>query len=175
MKRLIQLLSIAAFLSFNSFSSTAQSNAIDTYFSAYGDDDRFTKVSISSKMFGLFTNISTEDPNEQQVIETISKLKGLKMLVGTELTNAQSLFNSVQKTTASAYEELMTVENKDQELVFYIKETNGTITELVMLLYQDTELMILSLVGDIDLQELSRLSDKMDIQGFEEFKNLEKN
>jgi len=173
MKRLIQLLSIAAFLSFNSFSGTAQTNAIDTYFSAYGDDDRFTKVSISSKMFGLFANISADDPDEQQLIETISKLKGLKMIVGADLTDAKSMFISAKKTAAGAYEELMTVENKSQELVFYIKESGGSISELVMFIYQDSELMILSLVGDIDLQELSSLSSKMDIEGFEQFKNLE--
>ncbi|MFK7756119.1 MAG: DUF4252 domain-containing protein [Flavobacteriales bacterium] len=173
MKRLIQLLSIAAFFSLNSFTSYGQTNAIDTYFSDYGDDERFTKVSISSKMFSLFTNINADDPDEQQVIETISKLKGLKVLVGSELSDAESLYGSAKKTTSSSYEELMTVENKDQELIFYIKESGGSISELVMLLYQESELMILSLVGDINLQELSSLSDKMDIEGFEEFKNLE--
>ncbi len=153
----------------------AQSNAVEKYYSNYAEDDRFTKVSISSKMFNLFTNFNADDPDEQQVIETISKLKGLKILVGNEITESASIYKSALSTASSHFEELMTVENADQEMVFYIQESNGTITELLMLMYEGTGVMILSLVGDIDLQELSNLSDKMEIEGFQEFKNLKSN
>ncbi len=156
------------------FAMQAQENAIDKHFSTYGDDDRFTKISISSKMFNLFTNVDSENPEEDKVIETISKLTGLKMLVGNELENANSLYASAKKNLDGNYEELMTIEDKDHELVFYIEESAGKITELVMISYESNHLVILSLMGDIDLQELSKLSNKMEIEGFEEFKNLEK-
>ncbi len=173
MKRIIALVSVVMLMSFTSKNALAQGNAIDKYFTEYADDDRFTKVSISSKMFNLFTNISADDPEEKQVIETVSKLKGLKMLVGNELSEAKTLYKSINNTAASAYEELMTVENKDQELIFYINETDGKIAELVMISYEKNQLIILSLIGNIDLQELSKLSNKMQIEGFKEFKNLE--
>ena len=171
MKLMIKPLVIALAICFTS-AGIAQNNAIDKYFSNYADDERFTKVSISSKMFNLFTNFSAEDADEQQVIETISKLKGLKILIGNEITDSKQVYKSVNSTTANSYEELMTVENAEQEMIFYISESSGIITELVLLMYEGENVMILSLTGDIDLQELSNLSDKMDIQGFEEFKNL---
>jgi hypothetical protein len=171
MKLMIKPIIIALAICFTS-AGIAQNNAIDKYFSNYADDERFTKVSISSKMFNLFTNFSTEDADEQQVIETISKLKGLKILIGNEISDSKQIYKSVNNTASNSYEELMTVENAEQEMIFYISESSGIINELVLLMYEGENVMILSLTGDIDLQELSNLSDKMDIQGFEEFKNL---
>jgi hypothetical protein len=171
MKLMIKPIIIALAICFTS-AGIAQNNAIDKYFSNYADDERFTKVSISSKMFNLFTNFSTEDADEQKVIETISKLKGLKILIGNEISDSKQIYKSVNNTASNSYEELMTVENAEQEMIFYISESSGIINELVLLMYEGKNVMILSLTGDIDLQELSNLSDKMDIQGFEEFKNL---
>lgn len=174
MKQIVQLVSITLLLSLTSLNSYAQNNAIDKYFSEYADDDRFTKVSISSKMFSLFTNFNNiEGSDEKQLVETISKLKGLKMVIGNELDAAKQLYKSANQTASSSYEELMTIENKDQELIFYINENNGTISELVMISYEVNQFIILSLIGDIDLKELSKLSNTMDIEGFDEFKNLE--
>ena len=174
MRYFIKIMPAFLLLTLMSFSTQAQENAIDEHFSEYADDDRFTKVSISSKMFNLFTNVDSDNPDEQQVIETISKLTGLKMLIGNELENTSSLYASAINELSGDYEELMTIEDSEHELVFYIEETDGKISELVMVMYEGTNLLILSLVGDIDLQELSNLSDKMEIEGFEEFKNLEK-
>ena len=172
MKRTI--ISITTILIVCSFSTQAQNNAIDKYYAQYADDERFTKVSISSKMFSLFTNFNLEDESEQQVVETISKLKGLKMLIGNEIENAHSIYGDVISKPSKQMEELMTVEKKDQELIFFISETNGTISELLMCSYESQNVIILSLIGDIDLQEIAELSSKMDIEGFDNLLELDK-
>ena len=166
------LLSFAAFLF--AFSLNAQNNAIDTYYTNYAEDDRFTKISISSKMFSLFANFDMEDEAEQEVVETISKLKGLKMLVGNELENAKSIYSDALNV-ANGMEELMTVEDKDQELIFFISESKGMISELLMLSYEIDQVVMLSLIGDIDLKDISSLSNKMDIKGFDHLDNLDNN
>ena len=154
------------------FSVNAQNNAIDKYYQSYSEDDRFTKISISSKMFSLFTNFDMEDEAEQEVVETISKLKGLKMLVGNELENAKSIYQDALRV-ANNMEELMTIEDKEQELIFYISESGGMISELLMLSYETDQVIMLSLIGDIDLKDISSLSNKMDIKGFDQLDNLE--
>lgn len=147
-------------------------NAIDTYFEKYNDDDRFTRVSVSSRMFGLFVNFEMDDPDEQELVETISKLKGLKMLIGENVTDAKSIYKEASKLPEGKMEELMSVKNKDNEFRFYITETNGIISELLMVGYEDNQLFILSVVGEIDLRQLSALSQKMDLDGFEHLKNI---
>ena len=70
----------------------AQSNGIDRYYETYKQDDRFTRISVSGKMFGLFANFEMDDPTEQEAVQTISKIKGLKMLVGDAIPEAKSIY-----------------------------------------------------------------------------------
>jgi len=153
-------------------STVAQTNSIDKYYEQYQDDERFTRISISSKMFGLFANFDMEDEGEQEVVETISKLKGLKILVADSLPEAKAIFRAALKRPAAEMEELMTVENAGQELRFYITESGGIIRELLMVTYEGDGVMILSLVGEIDLKQISKISSKLDIDGFEHLENI---
>jgi len=150
----------------------AQNNAVDRYYEQYREDDRFTRISVSSKMFDLFTNFDREDPAEQEVVETISKLKGLKMLVGNDIDGAEAMYKDVVKRPLQEMEELMTVEEKGSKLNFFISEKDGMISELLLVSFGDRQVMMMSLVGDIDLKQISRLSKKMDLEGFEHLENI---
>jgi hypothetical protein len=155
-----------------SMTMSAQSNSIDKYFEQYQDDERFTRVSISSRMFGLFSNFDREDEAEQEVVETISKLKGLKILAADSISDAKTIYRAAIKKPSVDMEELMTVENANQEMRFFISEADGIITELLMISYDDDSVMLMSLVGDIDLKQISKLSNKMNIEGFEHLENV---
>lgn len=157
-----------------SMGAMAQSNSIDKYYEQYQDDDRFTRISISSRMFGLFSNFDREDEAEQEVVETISKLKGLKILVADSIPEAKSIYQAAVKQPSRDMEELMTVQNAGQELRFFITEADGIISELLMVSYDQQSVMLMSLVGDIDLAQISKLSNKMNIDGFEHLENIDK-
>ena len=81
---------------------------------------------------------------------------------------------SVVNRPARDMDELMTVSETDKEFRFYISEANGKISELLMVGFENQNVMIMSLTGDIDLKEIAALSKKMNIDGFENFKNVER-
>ena len=72
----------------------------------------------------------------------------------------------------ASMDELMTVSETDREFRFFVTESGGTISELVMVGYENQQVMMMSLTGEIDLKEISELSQKMNIEGFENFKNV---
>lgn len=150
----------------------AQSSVIDRYFNKYQEDERFSAITVSSRMFGLFADFDMEDPNEQELVEALSKLKGLKMLIGEQVDNATSMFKQVKTLTESQMDELMSIKEGNKDFTFYITEANGTISELLMVGHEQEKFMMMSLVGEIDLREISRLSKKMDIDGFQHLQNL---
>jgi len=154
--------------------ASAQSSGIDRYFEQYKDDDRFSQINVSSKMFGLFVNFELDDPSEQELVEAISKLKGLKMLIGQDVANVSDLFNQVAKLPAADMDELMSIKDGSAEFKFYISESDGTIKELLMVGKESAQLILLSLVGDMDLQQIAALSQKMNLEGFEHFQNIDK-
>ena len=156
-----------------SISVQAQSS-IDRYYEQYTEDERFSRVSVSSKMFSMFMDLDLDDPTEQELAETISKLKGLKMLMGEKVDNAKSIYAEAVSGPESRMDELMTISDAAKEFRFFITEANGTISELLMMGYENDRVLMMSLVGDIDLKAISALSQKLDIDGFEHFKDVHK-
>ncbi len=168
----IKVFFISGLMAF-AFTAMGQVNGIDRYFETYKDDERFTQINVSSKMFSLFVNFERDDPDEQRVVDIISKLKGLKVLIGKEVDNARQFYNKALNRPAKEMEELMDITESDKSFKFFITESNGQISELMMLGYDSAQVILLSLVGEIDIKDISYLSRKMEINGFENLQKLE--
>lgn len=151
----------------------AQQDAIDQYFSNLLEDENYTKVTISSKMFELLMHVDAEDQEEQELLDTITKLKGMRMLVKDEVGDGTKDYQDAVRKIKGNYEVLMTVDDNDEDMTFYIAEENGTINELLMVLGGKQSFLIMSLVGDIDLNQIAKLSRTLDIQGMENLQQLE--
>ncbi|GAB5556982.1 MAG: hypothetical protein SchgKO_11950 [Schleiferiaceae bacterium] len=157
----------------SSFSLSAQKdNAIDKYFSQYENDTAFAKVKINAKMFELFTEMEGSTEEQKAMQETIGKLKGLKMLELDNDPRVEALYKEAIKKMNKNYEVLMEIED-EEKITFYIDESGGIIKELVMVMGGQNEFMILSLEGDIDLKEISKLSKSVNISGMEKLESVE--
>jgi hypothetical protein len=154
----------------------ASADLITKFFSKYQNDESFTQVTISSKMFNLFTNMEVDKPEDQEVLNAISKLKGLRVLAKEDARNARELYKeALSLVPVKEFEELMSVRDKDKDMKFYIKETSpGKISELVMIAGGVDNFMVLSLFGEIDLKQVSKIGSKMDIDGLDQLKNMDK-
>ena len=159
-----------------SLSAWAQGDAISKFFNKYQDDETFTQVTISSKMFNLFTNMDVKNDEDKAVLSAISKLKGLRVLAKEEARNSRELYKeALSLVPAKEYEELMSVRDKDKDMKFFIKEGKpGIISELVMVAGGNEEFMVLSLFGEIDLKEISKIGSKMNIDGLQHLKKMNK-
>ena len=151
-------------------------DAITKFFAKYQNDETFSQVTVSSKMFSLFTDMEVNSPEDKEVINAISKLKGLRILSKEDARNARELYKEAFTLIPSKdYEELMTVRDKDADMKFLIKDDGkGKISELLMVMGGTENFMIMSLFGEIDLKQISRLGRKMDIKGLEKLENIEK-
>jgi len=148
-------------------------DAISKFFSKYEDDDSFTHVHVTSRMFGLFTDLDLEDPEDKELADAISKLEGMKILAKEDTDRGKQLYKEAfTLIPASEYDELMSVRNEDNDMKFLIKEKDGIIRELLMVIGGEDEFFIMSLVGDIDLKQIARLSQGMDIDGLEGLEKL---
>ncbi|WPP52324.1 DUF4252 domain-containing protein [Catalinimonas niigatensis] len=156
------------------FGVQAQNSAIASLFDKYADNEDFTKVSINSKMFDLFTEFEPDDPDTKEMANAISKLKGLKILAADSIGNAQKYYKeakaSIQK---SNFEELMSIRDGKDDMIFMIQEEGGKISELLMLVGGDYKFVAMSLFGEIDLKQISKLSKGMKIDGMQYLENID--
>jgi hypothetical protein len=157
-----------------SLTTFAQGDAISKFFSKYQNDETFTQVTISSKMFGLLTNMEVDDKEDQEVINAISKLKGLRILAKEETRDGRMLYKeALGLVPGKEYEELMSVRDEDKDMKFFIKEMSpGKIAELVMVAGGNDDFMVLSLFGEIDLKQIGKIGSKMDIDGLDNLHRL---
>ena len=125
-------------------------------------------------MFGLFTQMDADNPEDKEILEAISKLKGLKILAKENARNSRDLYQEALSLIPKNFEELMSVRDKDKDMKFMIQENGGKISEMLMVVGGNEEFMILSIFGEIDLKQISRIGSKMNIKGLENLQKMEK-
>ena len=168
-------LTIVALAMIFSISANAQDNAISKYFSKYVSDTSFTKVTVTSKMFSLFTEIEGEDESEKEVLKALSKLKGIKVIMQDEPKDPKSLYRGATATIDKDknYEELMSVEDGEENVKFLVRDQGSIINELLMVVGGQEEFLIMSLFGEIDLKQIAKLSKIMKMKGMNHLEVLD--
>ncbi|MBK7653731.1 MAG: DUF4252 domain-containing protein [Flammeovirgaceae bacterium] len=150
----------------------AQNDAIAKFFTKYQDDTSFSQVTVSGKMFNMMANLSGDTPEEKEMIQAISKIKGLRILSKSETRNSRELYKeAIAMIPSKEFEELMSIRDKDKDMKFYTKESGGKISELVMVMGGNEEFMVMTIFGEIDLKEISKIGKAVKIDGLD---NLEK-
>lgn len=163
---------VIVMLVIGSVGAYAQGDAITKFINKYQNDETFSQVTISSKMFNLFTNMEVENKEDQEVLDAISKLKGLRVLAKEDTRDSRALYQEALSIMPKDYEELMYVRDKDKDMKFYIRESSGKISEMVMVSGGSEEFMLLTLFGEIDLKQVSKMGSKMNIEGLDKLEKM---
>ena len=156
-------------------------------FDKFEDLDDVTTVIVNKSMFNLLAkmDIETNDPEAQEFISIVNSLKSLKVFTTENKKIGDDMKSSVDSyLRSSKMEELMRIKDKDANVKFYIKEGRDAdhVSELLMFVTgmknveangQKFETVVLSLTGDIDLNNISSLTKKMNLP--EELNEAEKN
>ena len=156
-------------------------------FDKFEDLDDVTTVIVNKSMFNLLAkmDIETDDPEAKEFINIVNSLKSLKVFTTENKKIGDDMKSSVDSyLSSSKMEELMRIKDKDANVKFYIKEGKDAdhVSELLMFVTgmknveangQRFETVILSLTGDIDLNNISSLTKKMNLP--EELNEAEKN
>lgn len=165
-------------------------------FDKYEDMDVVTSVVVNQKMFSMLAQIDvqTDDPEADEFLKMVKDLKNLKVLTTGDSKVSAQMKADVDKYLKSAdLEELMRVKDGDQTVNFYVKDgkDENHVKELLMFVNglgeltkdqditingqkREIETVLLSLTGDIDLRQVSKLTNKMNVPGGKQLEKAEK-
>jgi len=151
----------------------SQNTPVDELFDKYSGKEGFTSVYITSYMFSMFADVETSDP---EFDELVKNLKAIKILATDETYSGNANFYKeiIDKLPMSQYKELMVIKEKDQDVKFLVNEKNGKIVELLLIAGGKNENALISIQGNIDLKNISKLSKSMQIQGLEHLEEIDK-
>ena len=153
-----------------SMTAMAQNDAISKYFDQYVDDENFTVVYVSGKMFSMLSKVEVDelkDEEAQAIMDVAKDIKGLRVLVTEE--NPRDYYKTARKliNTNDGYEVLLTVRDEGTNVNFWIKETSNVIEELFLLVGGEDEFVMVSFLGKLDLNKIAQLANTIDMKGAE--------
>lgn len=158
------------------FASQAQNDAITRFFEKYADDERFTMVYVSPKMFQMLAKIETDDEDWNKFRDVVKDLGGLRVLTADSVANGDAMYkDALSRVPQKEYEELLTVRDGKENVRIWIKESNNVIQELLLLVGAPDEFTMLSFVGKIDLDKISSLAKTLDVEGVEHLDKVKSN
>ena len=146
-------------------------------FDKYEDLDDVTSVVVSKKAFELLAkmDIEVDDPEAQYFMDIATSVNSLKVFTTDNESIGADMKASVSKYLKnSSLTELMRVKDKDANVKFYIKEGKDSdhVSELLMFVTgikdveangRSFETVLLSLTGNINLNKISSLTNKMNL------------
>ena len=125
-----------------------------SFFDKYAEMDGVTSVYITKSMLSLFPKGQT-NVNGINIGDIASRLDNIQILS----TDEQPIVDKLRKETShintrNGYEELMRVREDGEKTTIYFKDSKKDKKEFVLLQDAKNEFTIISIVGDLTLQEI---------------------
>ena len=125
-----------------------------SFFDKYAEMDGVTSVYITKSMLSLFPKGQT-NVNGVNIGDIASRLDNIQILS----TDEQPIVDKLRKETShintrNGYEELMRVREDSEKTTIYFKDGKKDKKEFVLLVDEKDEFTIISIVGNLTLQEI---------------------
>ncbi len=173
MKKLVWITIIMALPLF----SMAQASELNKLFDRYAGQEGFTSLHITRHLFELFKKVETAQQGKE-FDEAVTSLRSIKLLIADSTTHAAMNHRLVRDILSSLprdkYTELIVFQQNGRETItVLIREDGPVIEEFLMTVDSPSEAVFIFLEGNIDLENISRLSRTMDIKGLEHLENID--
>lgn len=152
-------------------------------FDKFEDKEGVASVIVNKKMFEMMSKVKVDakDKEMQQYMNLLKKLDNLKVF-----TTSNAKLGTDMKATVNSYlksnplEELMRVNGDGKNVKIYVKSgaNENIVKELLMFIeganMKDASTIVLSLTGNFSLDEISMLTEKMNLPGGDDLKKASK-
>jgi len=168
-----KLLLIFALTFSHFFQINAQKDKLDQLFEKYQEAEGVTSIKIAKPMFNMLNKLNIDDAELSQIKPLLSKINGLKILIvekpnsnakpGTEEQKAANGFLKLQSDISASitnmkYEELITVNSKDNKIKFLSSDAaNGILDNLLLSINSEGNQVLMMLDGKISMDDINNL------------------
>jgi hypothetical protein len=157
-----------------------QTSPVDELFDKYAGKDGYTTVYITKYMFNMFAQMGEEKgEDDEELGQVLGKLDNIKILaVDEEVPSSEQVnfYDEIMKELPrNQYNELMVVKDKNSDVVFLAREVKGVIVELLLIAggASSSDNVLISIQGVIDLENISKLSKGLGIEGMEPLEKID--
>ena len=153
-------------------------------FDSFENEKDVTSVVVTKNMFKLLSkmDLNSSDPEAQAYLKMVDNLDNIKIFTTENPAVAQKMDAAMSKYVAASKDlgELMRVKDDGKNIQFYSKEgkNENYVSELLMHLNGMVDgkitTVIMSITGNIDLKQISKLTEELKVPGSDQLKNIDK-
>tara|TARA_R110002050_G_scaffold296963_1_gene457707 strand:- start:112 stop:651 length:540 start_codon:yes stop_codon:yes gene_type:complete len=153
-------------------------------FDSFEDEKDVTSVVVTKNMFKLLSkmDLNSADPEAKAYLKMVNDLDNIKIYTTDNPNVAEKMELAVSKYLAATKTlgELMRIKEDGRNIRFYSKEgkSENFVSELLMHMDGIVDgkpiTVIMSITGNIDLKQISKLTEDLKVPGSEELKNIDK-
>jgi uncharacterized protein YxjI len=147
---------------------SAQREKLDELFDRYQDSEGVTSIKISKPMFSMLNKLNLDDGELDQIKPLLSKIQGLKILIIEKNANGKGLKSGLNYTGIQTdistilkglhYEELMSVNSKDNKIKFLSAGAkDGILDDLLLNISSEDNTVLMMLDGKISMDDVNSL------------------
>jgi len=152
-------------------------------FEKYADMDKVDGILITQNMFKLLSggDYDSKDPDAQKIAGMVNSLKNIQVYSTSDKSIGASMKKDVKAYVAnSKLDKLMQIKESGDRIAFYSKpgKESGKISQLFMFISdgsEDGEFVILSINGNIDLNNIGKMGEMLKVPGAKALKNVKSN
>ena len=151
----------------------AQQDPLQGVFEKYTGKDGYIAITLTGDMLKMAAQMQEyrRDTTLASELDEVKILVQEKSPDQTGVNFYKELYGLISK---SGYKELMTVMEEDQNVAMLARESDGIITEFILLVGGDDDNVVIQAKGSILLRELAELTGNMNFKGFEQMRQLGK-
>ena len=153
-------------------------------FDSFENEKDVSSVVVTKNMFKLLSkmDLNSSDPEAQAYLKMVNDLDNIKIFTTDNPLVAQKMDDAVAKYISSSKSlgELMRVKEDGKNIRFYSKDgkNENYVSELLMhldgLVEGKPTTIIMSITGNIDLKQISKLTEDLKVPGSEQLKDIDK-
>jgi hypothetical protein len=128
---------------------------IDDVFNKYTGKQGFTSVVLTPQLFKILSLVDKEDKDLKMLTE---KVKSLKILVSEDkrIGFTDEIRSKMGKEN---YLNIMEIIDGNQKVNFYVKQNGEVITDFLLLAIDDKEEVLISISGNLNMNDLSKIGN----------------
>lgn len=153
--------------------ASIQAQSISSFFEDLEDRDDYAVITINKEMFRMIASFDVE-MDDEGIKDLIKNIKRVRIFMNDE-TAAYEDFKKIKSLAAStSMTNLISVKDGSERVELFTNPTDDDryVNGLILLVREEDQNIFIEIDGKINLDDLSKLTDKMDIDGFDHLKKI---
>lgn len=159
-----------------SYYSTAQNRSIREFQEKYREFGTYFSLRIDGGILKCLSSVETNNEEADEFMKMINEIDAIDIHAigrdeaGFDMIELERFRKMIKR---DKYEELMLVKDAEGDLDFMIREKNGKISDLLLLIDGREEFLVMNISGNIDLKHISNLAEKLDLKGMDHLEKID--